>query len=389
MKKVSVAVLGVYGWMGRLHCNVYASLPRLFPDIGAEVKLRWVVGNVQDSTRAAAQQLGAERHGVDWQAAIADPDVDLIDICLPDALHFEVCQAALQAGKHVYCEKPFTDTAAEAEVLVALAAAKGVITRVGHNFPINPVHALAKSIIHSGEIGQITMFKGDQHVDSLADPLAPFIWRLDGERARTGIVGDTGSHVFSFMDYLVGPVDEVVAHCPVMHENRPDVAGAKYGDSARGGTGTWPTRAVTNPDVGMVVCRFASGAVGAVDFSRIASGRRFMQRYEIYGTKGAIEYNYDQIARLKVYTSADPAGKQGFRSIDVGPEQPGYARFLPLANFGIGFNEVKALEIAEVIESVVTRQPKWPTFADAKRISQLVDACMTSHESHQWEKVGG
>ncbi len=185
MKKVSVAVLGVYGWMGRLHCNVYASLPRLFPDISAEVKLRWVVGNVQDSTRAAAQQLGAERHGVDWQAAIADPDVDLIDICLPDALHFEVCQAALQAGKHVYCEKPFTDTAAEAEVLVALAAAKGVITRVGHNFPINPVHALAKSIIDSGEIGQITMFKGDQHVDSLADPLAPFIWRLDGERART------------------------------------------------------------------------------------------------------------------------------------------------------------------------------------------------------------
>lgn len=387
MKKVAIAVLGAYGWMGRLHCNAYASLPRLFPDIGADVRLRWVIGNVEGSTSAAAQQLGAEKHGVDWRAAIADPDVDLVDICLPDALHFEVCQAALQAGKHVYCEKPFTDTAEQAAVLVALAAVKGVITRVGHNFPINPVHALAKEIIDSGEIGQVTMFKGDQHVDSLADPLAPFIWRLDGERARTGIVGDTGSHVFSFMDYLVGPVDEVMAHCPVMHKNRPNVAGAKYGDSARG-EATGPTRAVTNPDVGMVVCRFASGAVGAVDFSRIASGRRFLQRYEIYGTKGAITYNYDEIARLNVFTSADPAGKQGFRSIDVGPEQPGYRRFLPLANFGIGFNEIKTLEISQVIESVVTGEPQWPTFADAERISQLVDACMASHVSRHWEKVG-
>jgi predicted dehydrogenase len=386
MAKVSVAVLGAYGWMGRLHTNIYASMARVFPDLGAEAVIRWVVGKSPESTREAAKQLSAERHGVDWREALEDPEVDLIDICLPDALHYEISKAALSHGKHVYCEKPFTDTVVEADELVALAAEKDVITRVGHNFPINPVHRLAREIIESGEIGAITMFKGAQHVDSLADPLAPFIWRLDGERARTGIVGDTGSHVFSFIDYLVGEVDEIVAHCPTIHCERPQVADAKYGGSARAGAGA-PKKAVTNPDVGMVMCRFVSGAVGVIDFSRIASGRRFLQRYEIYGTKGSITYDYDQIARLNLFTFSDASGRQGFRSIDVGPEQPGYARFLPLPNFGLGFNEVKALEIAEVISSVATKKPQWPTFKDAKRIVALVDASLESHKSRQWEKV--
>ncbi|WP_027531645.1 Gfo/Idh/MocA family protein [Bradyrhizobium sp. WSM3983] len=386
MKRIGVAVLGAYGWMGRSHCSVYADLTRIFPDLPVEVTLRWLVGNSEQGTRHVAQQFGAECRGVDWRAAIEDPQVDLVDICLPDALHYEVAKASLEAGKHVYCEKPFTNTLDEAEELVSLAAVKGVVTRVGHNFPVNPVHALAKDIMASGEIGEVTLFKAAQHVDSLADPLAPFIWRLDANRAPTGVVGDTGSHIFSFMDYLVGTVDEVIAHCPIIHSKRPHLAGARYGDPVQANA-TNATRAVTNPDVGMVICRFANGAVGTVDFSRIASGRRFLQRYEIYGTKGSITYDYDQIARLNVFSSSDARGRQGFRAIDVGPEWPDYARFLPLPNFGIGFNEVKSLEVGEVIRSVANGEPKWPTFADAKRIVALVDACLASHNSRRWEKV--
>jgi predicted dehydrogenase len=385
MKTIVVAVLGACGWMGRVHSNAYSGLARQFPGLPAEVRIKWLVDADLTAVTKAAKALQVENISDSWEAAIADPEVDLIDICLPDKFHYQAAKVALLAGKHVYCEKPFTDTNEEADELVRLAAEKGVITRVGHSFPINPAHRLARSLIQSGEIGEITMFRATQHVDTHGSPDAPFIWRLDGEQARTGIVGDTGSHVFSFIDYLVGEVDELTAHCPVIFETRPYVAGAVYGQVATGAA--TETRTVTNPDLGMVICRTKSGAVGTIDFSRIATGKRFMQRYEIYGTKGSITYDYDEITRLHVFKFSDPAGQQGFRAIDVGPEHPDYASFLPLPNFGLGYNEIKTLEVSKVIESIALNRPAWPTFADAKRIVALVEASMASHASRQWERV--
>lgn len=372
--------------MGRVHANTYANAARLFPELKTSVSIRWVVGNDETNMREIAELTGAECFGIDWRDAVNDREVDLVDICLPDNLHYAVAKAALQAGKHVYCEKPFTDTFSEANELAALAREKGAVTRVGHNFPINPVHRLAREVIKSGEIGNVTLFKGCQHVDYLADPEAPFIWRADGERARTGIVGDTGSHVFSFADYLIGEVEEVMAHCPVVIAERPDGPDARLGYKATHGVAK-RTKPVTNPDAGLVLCRFRSGALGAMDFSRIAMGRRFQQRYEVYGTKGALVYDYEQITRLNLFKADDAAGKQGFRAIDIGSEHFDYVRFLPLANLGLGYNEVKAIEIGQVIASVAHQKPAWPTFEDAKRIVAMVEACMASTASRQWERV--
>lgn len=386
MKEISVAVLGACGWMGKVHSNAYTNMARQFPRVNAKVKIKWLVDENLDALKVASSALGVSHFGKSWREAVSDPDVDLVDICLPDKLHYEVAKAALENGKHVYCEKPFTDTGSEAEELVALARKTGVVTRVGHGFPINPVHQLARQIIQSGEIGDITYFRGTQHVDSHGSPDAPFIWRLDGDLARTGIVGDTGSHVFSFIDYLVGEVAELTAHCPVIFTERPDIPGAVYGMAAPAAD-TGKRKKVTNPDLGMVLCRFKSGGVGIVDFSRVATGKRFTQRYEIFGTKGSITYDYDEITRLNVYFQNDKSGRQGFRAIDVGPEMADYANFLPLANFGLGYNEMKALEASQVIQSILDGNQHWPTFADAKRIVALVDACMISHETRHWEQV--
>jgi predicted dehydrogenase len=385
MKTIVVAVLGACGWMGRVHSNAYAGLASQFPSLPASVKIKWLVDADLAGASKAGNTLGVDNVSDSWEDALSDPEVDLIDICLPDKFHYQAAKAALLAGKHVYCEKPFTDTNDEADELVRLASEKGVITRVGHSFPLNPAHQLARSLIQSGEIGEITMFRATQHVDTHGSPDAPFIWRLDGDQARTGIVGDTGSHVFSFIDYLVGEVDELTAHCPVIFGSRPYVSGAVYGQASKGAA--TETRAVTNPDLGMIICRTKSGAVGSIDFSRIATGKRFMQRYEIYGTKGSITYDNDEINRLNLFKFSDPVGQQGFRAIDVGPEQRDYANFLPLANFGLGYNEIKALEVSKVIESVALNRPAWPTFADAKRIVALVEASMASHASRRWEKV--
>lgn len=386
MAEVRVAVLGASGWMGKVHTMAYQTFPHFFGTAGGTARVVALV----EANPAAAAELAARAPGAKilqhWQAVIDDPDIDLIDICLPDSFHHEVAKAALKAGKHVYCEKPLADTAAEARELADLARAKGVITRVGHAFPRNPVHDLAKEIITSGEIGEITLFKGCQHIDMYGDPLAPFMWRADGARAPTGIVGDTGSHVFSFMEFLVGRVASLVANNIIATPRRPVVEGQGYGGAAAL-TGKEEWAEVTNPDATQLLCTFENGASGVVDFSRIAMGRKFMQTYEIYGTKGSLAYTYDEVNRIRFYSHADRSGRRGFREIDVGPEHPTYAAFLPLPNFALGYNESKIIEVAEVIRSIVGGTPMWPTFETGHHIAQIVDACMASSRQRAWVDI--
>ncbi len=386
MKDVKVAVLGASGWMGKTHTMAYQTFPHFFGDSHGAARVVTLV----ESNAAAQDGLAARAPGArivqDWRQAVADPEVDLIDICLPDSLHYEVAKAALLAGKHVYCEKPLADTAAEARELADIARQKGVITRVGHAFPRNPVHDLAKEMIEAGEIGEIKLFKGCQHIDIYGDPLAPYMWRADGKLAPTGIVGDTGSHIFSFMEFLVGRVSALIADNFIVTPRRPVVEGLGLGEvPALTGDETWAD--ITNPDGTNLLCRFANGARGIVDFSRVATGRKFMQSYEIYGTKGSLVYNYDQVNRLRFYTNDDRIGRRGFREIDVGPEHETYRAFLPLPNFALGYNESKIIEVAEVVRSIATNTPMWPTFETGHHLCQIVDACMTSSQQERWVAI--
>lgn len=383
MTEIRVAILGAAGWMGKVHAMAYQTFPHFFGVSGGTARIAaLVVSNPQ-----AAPELAERFPGVtilrDWQAAVADPEIDLIDICLPDNLHYVVAKAALLAGKHVYCEKPLANTAAEARELADIAREKQLITRVGHAFARNPVHDLAKEIIEAGEIGDIKMFRGCQHVDVFGDPNVPFMWRADANLAPTGIVGDTGSHIFSFMDFLVGRVSSLIADTIITTARRPVVTGLGLGATAElTGTEAWAD--VTNPDATNVLCRFENGASGIVDFSRVATGRKFMQTYEIYGTKGSLAYTYDEVNRLRFYSAADPVGRRGFRAIDVGPEHETFRAFLPLPNFALGYNESKIIEAAEVIRSIVARRPMWPTFETGHHICQIVDACMESARLRRW-----
>ncbi len=386
MQKVRAAVLGASGWMGKVHTMAYQTFPHFLGSENGTAEVKILVEANPDAAADLAQRAPEARIVQDWKEAIADPEIDLIDICLPDSLHYEVAKAALLAGKHVYCEKPLADTAAEARELADIAKEKGVITRVGHAFPRNPVHDLAKEIIDAGEIGEIKLFKACQHIDMYGDPLTPYMWRANGELAPTGIIGDTGSHVFSFMEFLVGPVAKLVADNFIVTPKRPVVDGLAYGETAEL-TGDEDWADITNPDGTNLMVQFANGARGLVDFSRVATGRKFMQTYEIYGTKGSLAYTYDEVNRLRFYSNDDKIGRRGYREIDVGPENETFRAFLPLPNFALGYNESKIIEAAEVVKSIVTNAPAWPTFENGHHICQIVDACMTSSDTQSWVDI--
>src|SRR3954469_23833830 len=324
MRTVRVALLGACGWMGKCHSLGYRSAALLFPEMGAAPEIVWLVDSAERRLAELQPVYGGARISTDWREAITDPEVGLVDVCLPDHLHYEVAKAALLAGKHVYCEKPFTSTAAEAAELAALAAERGLVTRVGHNFPKNPVHDLAKEIIDCGEIGDIVLFRASMHVDVLADPGTPFMWRCDGKLAPTGVVGDVASHIFSFIHRLVGPIEELVADVATVTPQRTYSEGFGYGVQAKAPAGA-TKRAVTNSDLVNLMCRFSNGGRGVIDVSRVASGRRFLQKYEIYGSKGGLEFTYDEVNRLRFFSMDDAPDRQGYRLIDVGPENPNFA----------------------------------------------------------------
>lgn len=383
VRTVNVALLGACGWMGKCHALAYRNASLLFPKLRAVPQVIWLIDEAEPRLRELQPAHAGSKISNDWQDALRDPDVDLIDICLPDFLHYPVTKAALQARKNVYCEKPFTANAEEAAELAQLAATRNLITRVGHNFPRNPVHDVAHEIIHSGEIGDVVLFRASMHVDVLADPRAPFMWRCDGRLAPTGVVGDIASHVFSFVHRLIGAVAEVVADVSVTTPMRPFKEGFGYGVAATTAADA-EVREVTNPDLAILLCTFKGGGRGVIDVSRVATGRRFLQNYELYGTKGSLEYRFDEVNRLRFFSSADPPGRQGFRALDVGPENRNYGAFLPVAGFALGYNEFKAIEVCEVVDSVASGKPMWPTFQDAHEIMKIVDACFTSSARRSW-----
>ena len=384
MTVVNVAVLGASGWMGKVHTMAYQTFPHFLGTEGGTAHVAALI----EANPAAAKDLAFRAPNAKiltrWEDAVNDPEIDLIDICLPDNLHYDVAKAALLAGKHVYCEKPLADTASQARELADIAREKGVITRVGHAFPRNPVHDRAKEIIDAGEIGEIKLFKACQHIDIYGDPLAPYMWRADGNLAPTGIIGDTGSHVFSFMEFLVGRVSSLIADSYITTPKRPIAEGLGYGNDAPEISKDTKWGDVTNADGTNILCTFENGAKGLVDFSRVATGRKFMQTYEVYGTKGSLAYTFDEVNRLRFYSNDDPSGRRGFREIDVGPEHPTYGAFLPLPNFALGYNESKIIEVAEVIKSITMATPMWPTFETGHHICQIVDACMTSSDQRAW-----
>ncbi len=387
MKEVRVAVLGAAGWMGRVHTMAYQMFPHFFGESGGTARVTALVGNDPNTIDDLAFRAPGAKLLTNWKEAVNDPEVDLVDICLPDSLHYEVAKAALLAGKHVFCEKPLADTAEQARELADIAKEKGVITRVGHAFPRNPVHDLAKEIIDAGEIGEIKLFKACQHIDIYGDPLAPYMWRADGNLAPTGIIGDTGSHVFSFMEFLVGRVSSLIADSYVVTDKRPKLDGLGYGDGVSEIPDGTEWGDITNPDGTNIMCTFEGGAKGLIDFSRVATGRKFIQTYEVYGTKGSLVYDYDEVNRIRFYSNDDKTGRRGFREIDVGPEHETFAKFLPLPNFALGYNESKIIEVAEVIRSITTNQAMWPTFENGHHICQIVDACMTSSVQKRWVDI--
>ncbi|MES2143044.1 MAG: Gfo/Idh/MocA family oxidoreductase [Pseudomonadota bacterium] len=367
--RLRIGLIGT-GFMGKAHVFGFAVAPRVF-ELPFDLDLHTVADITDDAAARAAKTLGFAHATADWRTIMANPEIDLVSITAPNALHKEMSLAAIAAGKHVYCEKPLAPLAADALDMTLAAEAKGVKTQVGFNYLCNPMVQLARQMIAAGELGEIRGYRGLHAEDYMADAAGPYTFRHDP--AGGGALADIGSHALATAEFLVGPIARVMGDCVTMIGERPD---------GRGGR-----RAVTVDDVGRAFLRFRNGATGSIEGNWIATGRKMQHDFEVYGTKGALAFSQEHFNVLNYFSTADARGRQGFRRIEASPDHPPYGLFCVAAGHQIGFNDLKAIEVAGYINAIAGKTAEPFNFRAGLRIQTLVETIQRSSAAQAWMDV--
>ena len=303
MPQLNVALIG-YAFMGRAHSNAYRQVapffsPRLTP------RMRVLCGRTRPDVDHAARQLGWEETATDWEAVVTRKDIDLVDISTPGDSHAAIAIAAARAGKAVFCEKPLANSLAEARRMLAAVTRAGVTHMICHNYRRAPAVMLAKSLIADGRLGTIRHFRGTYLQDWINDPAFPLVWRFDRARAGSGALGDIAAHVVDLARFLVGEIAEVAGALETFIRQRPLPDRPR-----RRGT-------VTVDDAAMALVRFRSGAIGTIEATRLAPGRKNHNRFEINGSRGSVAFDLERMNELEVYFDDEPPAHRGFRRILV------------------------------------------------------------------------
>jgi predicted dehydrogenase len=371
--------------MGKAHATAFKNVPLVFGNEPGKPILEIVADVDAVALEKWAGEYGFARWTTNWQEIVQDPRVDVVDITTPNHLHAEMAIAAAQAGKHIYCEKPLATTSADAARIVAEVEKAGVTSIVGFNYLKNPAQAFARQLIESGELGEITLFRGTFDQDFLANPDVPFSWRLDRSLAGTGALGDLGSHTIAFAHFLVGDIVEVCGlNSTNIKERVVPASGSGYASTAQSGA---EKRGVENEDIMEFLIRFEDGAIGTIGTSRIGVGRKLGLGYEIQGTKGSLFYTQERMNEIKLYRHTDPDREKGFKTVYIGPEHPGYKAFFGLAGIGLGYNDQKIIEAHDLITAVALDQPVQPDVRFAYKVNKVIDAVDRSCQEHRWVRV--
>lgn len=372
MDSIGIGLIGT-GFMGKCHALAYGAVKAVFGDVPAP-RLEVLCDTPAGKAAAMGAQFGFARSTDDWRALVADPAVELVCITTPNKLHCEMAVAALEAGKHVHCEKPMALTLDDARSMAQAARKSGRRTIVGYNYIRNPAFIHAQKLIRDGAIGRPIHFRGFVDEDYQADPGLPWTWRATKADAGLGALGDMGCHMISMAIGLMGPIDSVIGDIRTVHATRPSPETGEH-------------RPVENEDIASAILTFASGVQGLFSTSRSAWGRKNTMAIEVHGTQGMIRFDQERMNELHLYRNEGAPGEQGFRTILTGPAHPPFASFTPAPGHQLGFNDLKVIEAAELLRAVAEGREAGPSFADALVIEEIIHAIAASDGRRV--KIGG
>ena len=393
-KPLRVGMVG-YAFMGAAHSHAWRTAPRFF-DLPLDPQLTALCGRNDDGVRAAAGKLGWGSVETDWRRLLERDDIDLIDICTPGNTHAEIAIAALDAGKHVLCEKPLANSVAEAERMTEAAQAaalRGVFSMCGFSYRRTPALALAKRMVEQGRLGTIRHVRAQYLQDWLSDENAPMTWRLDKSKSGSGSLGDIGAHSIDAAQWVTGQhITGVSALLETFVHERP-LAGDLVGLGGHGDVGAdAPRGTVTVDDAAIFTARFdggatSAGAVGVFEATRFALGRKNAMRLEVNGTKASLAFDFEEMNVLSFYDAAE-SPDAGFRRIFVTePEHPYAGNWWPTGH-GLGYEHGFTHQVVDLVTAIGAGEQPSPSFADALQVQKVLAAVEGSAaESSRWQKV--
>lgn len=378
-----VAMVG-NGFMGAAHSQAWRVAPRFF-DLPLEPRMSVLVGRDAGRAAGAAARWGWAESSDDWRSVLERDDVDLVDIVTPGWSHAEIAIAALEAGKHVLCEKPLANSVEEARAMAdaaARAASRGVFAMVGFTYRRVPAATLARDLIAAGRIGTVRQLSVSYLQDWLVDPLAPFTWRLDKEQAGSGALGDIGAHAIDLAQYVTGrqlvsvsgTLETLVTERPVLAES--------HGLSGTAGVGT---ATVTVDDRALFTGRFDDGVLGGFEASRFSTGRKNALRFEVSGSLGALSFDLENLNALQFYDgTADPATR-GFSTILVTePEHPYMEAWWPSGHL-IGYEHGFSHQVRDLVDAIARGEQPRPSFDDGLQVQRALEAVeLSSQNGSAW-----
>ncbi|MBX9456422.1 MAG: Gfo/Idh/MocA family oxidoreductase [Rhizobium sp.] len=364
MPDIGIGIVGG-GYMGKAHAVAMLAVGAVF-NTALRPRLEMVCATTAGSAEQYRKAYGFARATAVWQDLVDDPKVEAIVIASPQDTHRAIAEAAFALGKPVLCEKPMGVSFEDSRAMVAAAEASGCVNMVGFNYIRTPASQHARQLIASGAIGDVTWFRGEHTEDFLADPQAPATWRTSG--MANGTMGDLAPHMINAALALLGPIRSVIAEVETVHRQRP------------GGT-------VCNDDHAQMMCRFESGAMGQMYFSRISTGRKMGYAYEVTGSRGAIRFDQEDQNAIWLYRAEGPQANRGFTKILTGPEHPDYLPFCQGAGHGTGYQDQIIIEAKDFLEAIHRGEASWPTFRDGMLVNQIVAAALASSMKKAWQDV--
>ena len=379
---MGIGLVGV-GWMGRVHSESYRRVRDHYPDCAGLARLVIAADETEERARDAVDSLGFEESSASWRDVIRHPDVDAVSITVPNRLHREIAVAAAEVGKHVWIEKPVGRVPEETAAIAAAVERAGVRSVVGFNYRQPPAVQHARRLIESGALGVVDHFRSQWVAAYAASPQSALTWRFRWEEAGLGVLGDLGSHAVDLAQFLLGPIVEVTARTETIVAERPlpTTAGTHFA-LVEGGEHA----AVENEDVVWSIVRFERGLTGIIEASGVAVGPQARYTFEVHGSRGAVAWDFERMNELSVFLPLEN-GDTGYARVLMGPQHPPFERFQPGPGLAMGYDDLKVIEAAIFLQSVVDGEQREPGVREALAASRVIAAMQRSAESGAWEPV--
>ncbi|HEY9077735.1 MAG TPA: Gfo/Idh/MocA family oxidoreductase [Anaerolineaceae bacterium] len=371
-KEIRVGIVGTK-FMGRSHSNAFIDVPHFF-EVPFTPVLQAACGRNAADLAAFARQFGWKSQETSWEKLVEREDIDLVDISTSNLTHCAIAVAAAKHGKHILCEKPLAMNSTEARQMLDAVQEAGVRHMVAFNYRRVPAIVQAKKLIEEGKIGKIYHINAVYLQDWIVDPNFPMAWRFDAKEAGSGAHGDLNAHIIDLARYLVGEFEAVSGDMTTFVKERPTPDGKGKVQ-------------VTVDDATSFLARFTNGAVGTFTATRFATGRKNFLRLEVFGSKGAFNFNLERLNELEYFSLNDPVVEQGFRQVLVTESKHPYVNAWWPPGHIIGWEHTFIHEVRDLLIAIDQKAEVYPNFYDGLRCQQVLDAVALSAAEKRWVTI--